>query len=739
MSRSGKAKAKTSGKSKKDAKKEEEAEQKEAEHEAPEEECEEEPDEFNESEEIPDDYRTVTQDELTENPFGFLFSSSVTQCFASGPVYEDEVAFFNGNRYSGEMHEGIIHGHGTYTWASLGASYTGSFQWGTFTGTGRIEWRDGSSYEGDVVDGVRHGHGIYRKSGDDGFVYEGEWRHGRFDGRGTCYYGEQGCPHHYTGDFRAGLREGVGTLHYPNGNVYEGGWRAGKRHGHGKFVWAASGSYYVGQFEDGEMHGQGEMVYAFSAQSPSAQFVQSNRYLGEFAQSVRSGYGVFYYANGAVYKGEWRDNLKNGAGQFTSRDGRVYRSEFRGGSIYEDGKLFVPTPSISLNFSLEGLLAASESADEVMNSLCNIYVRFLPRLRALYQQYSKIQWADDKTITALRMVGMWRFLQDKGSILDPDFRLSDADDVIRWNLERVSVLRDAPIVPYDLTATKSIMFVEHSRIIASPGAFRNDPLRKEADPFATLFLYQLFEAFVRLAHHRLKESFPDSLILQVTRFLENSILMPDDEPPANPYSIFRRSISTSTFDDVVTKYSGTLIQLYLEFAGYAALCSIHQIRKLEIGIRIDPNVDVDLEPYQGIMTIRDLVLFLSDRGFFADTKRLRVCDMMLFQRFESAARPLEEGEEETFRKFFTAFTECKVVFVEFVQTLAFVGAKLIRFTNWSLERKFEYVMENLEQWKPPVPAPDDILEPEEEEPEPPPPPPEPVEQPRRHSRRLKTE
>jgi hypothetical protein len=264
-------------------------------------------------------------------------------------------------------------------------------------------------------------------------------------------------------------------------------------------------------------------------------------------------------------------------------------------------------------------------------------------------------------------------------------------------------------------------------------------LRNDADPFATLFLYQLFEALVKLAHHRLKETFPDSLILQVTRFLENSILVPDDEPPANPYSIFRRSISTPSFDDVVTKYSATLIQLYLEFAGYATMCSIHQIRKLEIGIKIDPNVDAELQPYQGIMTIRDLILFLGDRGFFAETKRLSVCDVMLFQRFESAARPLEEGEEEVFRKFFTAFTESKVVFVEFVQTLAFVGSKLIRFTNWALERKFEYVVENLEHWKPPVQGPDDVLEHEEEEPEPPPPPPEPVEPPRRHSRKPKTE
>jgi hypothetical protein len=106
-----------------------------------------------------------------------------------------------------------------------------------------------------------------------------------------------------------------------------------------------------------------------------------------------------------VYKGLLKDNFKNGT--FPSGDGQMYRSEFRDGSIFQDEKLFVLTLAISLTFSLDGPLAPSESADEVINSLCNTYVRFLPRLRALYEQYPKIHWADDKTITALRIIGTW--------------------------------------------------------------------------------------------------------------------------------------------------------------------------------------------------------------------------------------------------------------------------------------------------------------------------------------------
>jgi hypothetical protein len=109
-----------------------------------------------------------------------------------------------------------------------------------------------------------------------------------------------------------------------------------------------------------------------------------------------------------------------------------------------------------------------------------------------------------------------------------------------------------------------------------------------------------------------------------------------------------------------------------------------------------------------------------------------VLDVLLFQRFGSVTRPLGDGEEEAFRKFFTSFTRSRVTFVEFVQTVAFVGSKLVRF-QWPLEKKFEYVVEHIDGWKKPQPlSPDDIIPDEEEEVhEAPPPPPE---KPERHAR-----
>lgn len=662
--------------------------------------------EEDESEDIPEQQSENSAEDSTENPFGFLFCSSVTKCFAQ-TVTDNNIVFFSGNEYQGEMKEGIIHGNGTYKWTELGAQYTGTFKWGALTGIGTIQWKDGSVYTGSVVNGVREGKGKYRCNGPKIFVYEGEWHDGLFHGEGICYYGEEGCEHYYEGHFENGLRCGKGTMHYPTGNVYEGEWHNDKRHGKGKFLWKESGSYYIGDFVEGRMEGNGEIVYAFSAQAPSVQFVQSNRYLGEFKDSLRNGKGTFYYANGAVYKGQWENNLKNGQGTFTSRDGRVYESEFREGSIYQNGQLFVPTPSISLSFSLDGLLAPSESADEVMNSLCNIYVRFLPKLRALYQQYSRIQWADDKTITALRMIGMWRFIQDKGTILDPEFRLTDADDVIKWNLEKPSIVKEEEPTTLGQEEASPLLRSTYGFTMStediSQSNFRNNPLQDAPDPFATLFLYQLFESLVRLAHHRLGSQFPDSLILQVTRFLENLIFV-DDTQPENEWSTFRRSISEQKFDDMITEVSPKLLDLYLSFCGYSSGTSTFQTKQLDAAVRLDSNVDVDITSYNGLMTVRDIILFMGKRGLF-ESGDLTVMQILLFIKYSGVSRAVSEDEANEFRKYFTSFMHCKVTFVEFVQTLVWAASNLIK-QDWTNEAKFEYLVEHIDQWVPPTSEPE---------------------------------
>ena len=57
-------------------------------------------------------------------------------------------------------------------------------------------------------------------------MYEGEWKAGEEEGRGTMRYADGDV---YEGEWKAGLEEGRGTCRYVGGGVYEGDWKAGKR------------------------------------------------------------------------------------------------------------------------------------------------------------------------------------------------------------------------------------------------------------------------------------------------------------------------------------------------------------------------------------------------------------------------------------------------------------------------------------------------------------------------------
>lgn len=58
-------------------------------------------------------------------------------------------------------------------------------------------------------------------------------------------------------------------------------------------------------------HGKGTHVWIHKRDG-GLQYFQNNQYHGDFLHGQRHGYGVFYYAGGAVYEGEWKNNKKNG-------------------------------------------------------------------------------------------------------------------------------------------------------------------------------------------------------------------------------------------------------------------------------------------------------------------------------------------------------------------------------------------------------------------------------------------
>ena len=102
----------------------------------------------------------------------------------------------------------------------------------------------------------RDGKGTY--TFDDGEVYSGTFKEGKFEGKGT-YKFKSGSV--YEGDFKAGVREGKGKFTFPTGDVYEGEFKNGYPEGKGVYYFS-TGDKYEGEFKAGKMDGNGTYTFA---------------------------------------------------------------------------------------------------------------------------------------------------------------------------------------------------------------------------------------------------------------------------------------------------------------------------------------------------------------------------------------------------------------------------------------------------------------------------------------------
>jgi hypothetical protein len=137
-----------------------------------------------------------------------------------------------------------------------GGRYYGAVVHGKFQGHGRIEWDNGTTYEGGFKDGQFDGRGTY--SAADGRRYVGEFANGQFHGRGRF---EAANGEIYEGDFDNGEFTGYGTYSRPDGGRYKGQFFKWRPHGQGHFV-APNADIYDGEFKNGAFEGQGSVVYA---------------------------------------------------------------------------------------------------------------------------------------------------------------------------------------------------------------------------------------------------------------------------------------------------------------------------------------------------------------------------------------------------------------------------------------------------------------------------------------------
>ncbi len=112
----------------------------------------------------------------------------------------------------------------------------------------------------------------------DGGAFEGGILNGKFHGHGEYSIANSG---RYSGEFRAGLRHGLGTSEdecWP-GHVYVGEWNENRRHGYGiELYFNDDGSFreeYYGEFVDHKRHGHGVLTTAEGVESHTVHWMGS--------------------------------------------------------------------------------------------------------------------------------------------------------------------------------------------------------------------------------------------------------------------------------------------------------------------------------------------------------------------------------------------------------------------------------------------------------------------------------
>ena len=106
-------------------------------------------------------------------------------------------------------------------------------------------------------------------------------------------------------------------LSYTNGDKYEGDVKNSVRDGFGTYYYH-NGDKYEGWWKDNKKHGMGTLFYK-----------DGNLYVGQWKNSEKEGIGTLYSRNGEKYHGEFKNGKKNGKGYLISADGNKYIGYFK--------------------------------------------------------------------------------------------------------------------------------------------------------------------------------------------------------------------------------------------------------------------------------------------------------------------------------------------------------------------------------------------------------------------------
>ncbi|CAB9522212.1 whole genome shotgun sequence [Seminavis robusta] len=155
---------------------------------------------------------------------------------------------------------------------------------------------------------------------DSGRFYKGEWKKGRWNGKGTLLNANGDS---YQGDFVSDARHGRGVYRFTSGDVYEGDFFEDNRHGTGKFKFH-NGSVYNGEFCMGSFEGYGR--YDFDG----------GYYEGEWKRDEYYGKGKLQYKDGSNYQGRFKRGSAHGFGEERLADGTVRCGSWKRGEFLQE-------------------------------------------------------------------------------------------------------------------------------------------------------------------------------------------------------------------------------------------------------------------------------------------------------------------------------------------------------------------------------------------------------------------
>ena len=195
-------------------------------------------------------------------------------------------------------------------------------------------------YKGEVdEDGLPHGYGRF-EWGDDPkhyhnheyTLYEGEWKHGKYDGYGI-------------------LMELDKRSNLDSRSCYKGNFKDGEKHGKGleyiRGLTRVNHNYdeeYIlkrGNFVDGKLEGKGE-VYSFTPQKGEEILFSDN-----FINGTARGIVTIFFKNGDMYHGEYNGYSLSGNGKYTMSSGISFEAKFASGAPQTETVKIINNPTDS--------------------------------------------------------------------------------------------------------------------------------------------------------------------------------------------------------------------------------------------------------------------------------------------------------------------------------------------------------------------------------------------------------